>query len=230
MITLGVLQHTDSEYLGLMEDHFEGRNIRFHYIRPFTPGATIPATAEGFAGLIVLGAGPRGAVSGDLLASLGPELRLIRDAIARQLPIVGLGLGAAMLAIATGGGAEDTRLRLEVVRARRSDPAALGGMMPVEFPIVIYGRDRAILPPGAEILATTTGNEPAVFRINNNCLGFIGHPGIKRAMIEDLVMEFDEAPEDITPGLVRLGEEQRAIADALTPIMVGLIKVTGWMG
>ncbi len=29
MKTLCVLQHTEAEYLGLMEDHLEGRNIRF---------------------------------------------------------------------------------------------------------------------------------------------------------------------------------------------------------
>ena len=51
MKTLCVLQHVEAEYLGLMEDHFEGRNIRFHYVRPFTPGAILPPTGEGFAGL-----------------------------------------------------------------------------------------------------------------------------------------------------------------------------------
>ena len=31
MKTLCVLQHVEAEYLGLIEDHFEGRNIRFRY-------------------------------------------------------------------------------------------------------------------------------------------------------------------------------------------------------
>ena len=29
MKTLVVIQHTSAEYLGLIEDHFEGRRIRF---------------------------------------------------------------------------------------------------------------------------------------------------------------------------------------------------------
>ena len=31
MKTLFVVQHVEAEYLGLLEDHFEGRNIRFRY-------------------------------------------------------------------------------------------------------------------------------------------------------------------------------------------------------
>ena len=71
MKTLCVVQHLESEYLGLMEDHFEGRNIRFRYCRPFTPERPIPSTAEDSDGLVLLGAGPIGIVSGDLIPSLG---------------------------------------------------------------------------------------------------------------------------------------------------------------
>ena len=70
MKTLCVLQHIEAEYLGLLEDHFEGRNIRFRYCRPFTPGASIPASAEDNDGLVLLGSGPKGIVTGDLIPSL----------------------------------------------------------------------------------------------------------------------------------------------------------------
>jgi GMP synthase-like glutamine amidotransferase len=103
MKTLCVLQHTEAEYLGLIEDHFESRAIRFAYARPFTPGGIVPATPDGFDGLVLLGAGPRGIVSGDLLESLGPELRLASAFLERGLPVLGFGLGAAILAVAAGG-------------------------------------------------------------------------------------------------------------------------------
>jgi len=76
MLTLCAVQHTEGEYLGLMEDHFESRAIRFLYTRPFVAGGSIPADAQGFDGLVLLGAGPRGVVSGDILPSLNAELRL----------------------------------------------------------------------------------------------------------------------------------------------------------
>jgi hypothetical protein len=34
MNVVAVVQHTAGEYLGLIEDHLEGRRIRFQYFRP----------------------------------------------------------------------------------------------------------------------------------------------------------------------------------------------------
>jgi GMP synthase (glutamine-hydrolysing) len=229
MKTLCVLQHFESDYLGLMEDHFEGRNIRFRYCRPFTPGGTIPATAEDYDGLVILGAGPLGIVSGNLIASLGPELRLTRDFLARGLPIVGIGIGACVLAAAAGGGAEEAPLRFVVDTARRVDAQALGGHLPQSFPIAVYMRDRPVLPDDARVLAVGDAGEPMLFQVRENCFGFLGHPGIKSAMIEDLIMEFDEVPEHTAETLADLRAAQGGVAAALSQIMVGLIEVAHLM-
>jgi len=133
MKTLCVLQHVEAEYLGLLEDHFEARNIRFRYCRPFTPGASIPTSAEEYDGLILLGAGPKGIVSGDLIPSLGAELRLTRDFLDRGLPVIGIGIGACILTTAAGGGAEEAPLRFTLDNARRVVPDALGGMCRQRF-------------------------------------------------------------------------------------------------
>jgi len=229
MKTLCVLQHVEAEYLGLMEDHFEGRNIRFHYLRPFTPGMIMPPSAEGFAGLVILGAGPNGVVSGNLIPSLGPELRLTRDFLDRGLPVIGIGTGTCVLTSAAGGGADDAPLRFTVERAERCVPDALGGHLPVSFPVAIYMRDRPVLPAEAKVLAAGAGGEPLVFQIHENCLGFLGHPGIKGGMIEDLIMEFEEVPEGTAERLDDLRSAQGEIAAALGEIMVGLIEITGLM-
>jgi GMP synthase-like glutamine amidotransferase len=229
MKTLCVLQHTEAEYLGLMEDHFEGRNIRFQYRRPFTPGAKVPASAEGYDGLIVLGGGPLGIVSGALVPSLAPELRLAADFLARGLPVVGIGIGAAILSVAAGGGAEEAPLGFFVETARRASPQALGGHLPERFPAAVYMRDRPVPPADAAILATDADGHPLVFQIGDSSVGFLGHPGVKSAMIEDLIMEFDETPEGTAETLEKLRAAQSEIAVALAEIMVGLIGVTGWM-
>ena len=67
------------------------------------------------------------------------------------------------------------------------------------------------------------------FRCGDNCFGFVGHPGIKSAMIEDLIMEFDEAPEGTAEMLARLRAVQGEIAAALAAIMVGLVDATHLM-
>jgi len=229
MKTLCVIQHVEAEYLGLMEDQFEGRNIRFQYVRPFTPGAIVPFTAEDFAGLVLLGAGPKGVVSGDLIPSLGPELRLTRDFLERKLPVIGIGAGTCILASAAGGGADDAPLRFTVETARLVIPDALGGHLPETFPVAIYMRDRPVLPAAATVLARGAHDEPLVFQLPGNCVGFLGHPGAKSAMIEDLIMEFDEIPEGTAGTLASLRAVQGEIASALGEIMVGLIELTRLM-
>ncbi|MGJ4964920.1 type 1 glutamine amidotransferase [Bradyrhizobium sp. HKCCYLRH3061] len=229
MKTLCVLQHFEADYLGSMEDQFEGRNVGFRYCRPFTAGGSIPATAGDFDGLIVLGAGPLGVVSGNLLPSLGPELRLVRDFLARGLPVIGIGAGSCILATACGGGTQEAPLRFVVETARRVDPAALGGHLPRSFPVAIYMRDRPVLPADASVLAIDSAGEPAVFQLRDNCFGFLGHPGIKSAMIEDLIMAFDECPDRTAETLADLRVVQREIAAALGPLMIGLIESTHLM-
>lgn len=229
MKTLCILQHVEAEYLGLMEDQFESRAIRFRYVRPFAPGGSVPQSADGFDGLVLLGAGPFGIVSGNLVTSLGPELRLARDFIAHRLPVIGIGVGACILAVAAGGGTEAAPLRFSIETARRVAPRALAGHLPERFPAALYMRDRPVLPPDAETLAVFGADEPALFQTHGNCLGFLGHPGIKSGMIEDLIMEFEDVPAGTAETLTRLRAAQGKIASALSQIMIGLVKLAHLM-
>ena len=229
MRTLCVLQHTEAEFLGLLEDHFENRAIRFHYVRPFTPGARMPADAAGFDGLVLLGAAPYGVVSGMLLPSLAAELRLTRDFLARGLPVVGIGAGAAILCVAAGGGVAEAPLHVGLHEARRLRDDALHGHLPASYPMFVCMRDRPVPPDDATVLAEDETGAPALFGLRGNCLGFIGHPGLKSGMLEDLVLAFDEMPADSGAALMQLRARQADLAEALSGIMVGLIAVTGLM-
>jgi len=48
-------------------------------------------------------------------------------------------------------------------------------------------------------------------------------------MVEDLVMEFEEVPANVSQGLERLRMVQPEIEDALVPIMTGLVQCTSLM-
>lgn len=229
MKTLCVLQHVESEYLGLLEDQLEGRNIGFGYCRPFTPGGRVPSETGSYDGLIVLGAGPLGIVSGNLIPSLGAELRLVASFLDSGLPVVGIGIGAAILATAGGGGAHEAPLRFEVTRAQRTTPDALCGHLPETWPAAIFMRDRPALPGDAQVLAVDEAGVPLVFKVGTTGIGFLGHPGIKPAMVEDLIMEFGEAPDDAAESLEALRGTYRDIEAALIQIMVGLVEMTHWM-
>lgn len=229
MKRLDVLQHTSAEYLGLIEDHLEGRGLRFRYHRPFTGASPVPAAASVADGLILLGAGPWGTAGARDLPTLADEVALARACIAAGVPVIGIGAGAQIVALAEGGTSTPAPLVFDVVPARRTSADALFGYLPETFPAAIYMRDRAEPPPGATVLAEAPDGRPLVWQTRAAVLGFAGHPGMKVAMVEDLVMEFTDAPDALGAGLASLRAAQRALEDALVPIMTGLVRATGWM-
>lgn len=229
MKRLSVVQHTSAEYLGAMEDHLEARRIRFQYFRPFTEGTPLPHPDAIGDGLVLLGGGPWGTAGERNLPSLEAELDLATTCIMQEKPIIAVGLGAQILAMAAGGGSEPAPLEFTVGTATRAEDDALNGFLPEHYPLAVYMRDRPVPPAYAKTLAVDEAGCASLFQIGKNAFGFTGHPGIKPAIIEDLVMEFEESPEDTGEGLEALRATKAEIDDALVQIMTGLVQLTGLM-
>ncbi len=227
---LSVIQHTSAEYLGLMEDHLEGRRIRFNYARPFTEKGKPPEISTIGDGLVLLGGGPWGSAGGRDVPTLADEVTLTRAALMTGLPILAFGLGAQILSLAADGSVDATPLEFKAGHARRVEAGALNGYLPERFPHVTYMRDRPVPPGYAKVLAEDEEGHAALFQIGDNAFGFAGHPGFKLAMAEDLIMEFEEGPVGETKdAFANLRGMKTQIEDALVPIMTGLIQLTGWM-
>jgi GMP synthase-like glutamine amidotransferase len=229
MKRLTVIQHNSAEYLGLLEDHLEGRRIRFDYVRPFVEGTPVPDYDLVGDGLILLGGGPWGSAGARNVPTLKQEIALATGCLMAGVPIIGFGLGAQILALAAGGGVIERDLYSSVGVAKRVADGALNGFLPETYPIIRYGRDRAIMPSYAKELAVDEAGETVLFQIGENCFGFDGHPGIKPAMVEDLVMEFEEAPDNSGETLDAMRFKVKEVEDSLIPIMTGLVQMTGIM-
>ena len=229
MRLVSVVQHTSAEYLGLIEDHLEGRGIRFQYFRPFTAGGKLPDQDGVRDGLVVLGGGPWGSAGANDVPTLREEIKLARAALMFESPVIGIGLGAQILALAAGGRSEPAGLQFEVTTARRADAGALDGYLPEEYPLAIYMRDWPAPPAHARVLARDRKGRDVLWQIGERAFGFAGHPGLKVAMVEDLIMEFDESPGDAGPELQKLRAAQASIEDALVPIMTGVVQLARWM-
>jgi len=229
MNVVAVIQHTAGEYLGLMEDHLEGRRIRFQYYRPFAGGRRLPSPDLPADALILLGGGPWGSAGVRDLPTLANEIEVTRGRLDEGTPVIGIGLGAQILAIAAGGGVEASEFIFESGLATRIRDDALNGYLPETFNQVVYMRDWPVPPEDAEILATDNRGRPSVFKVGTNAYGFAGHPGIKLGMIEDLIMEFDDVPANASIELEKLAELQRILEDELVPIMTGLVQCTSLM-
>ena len=229
MNVVAVIQHTAGEYLGLIEDHLEGRRIRFQYFRPFAGGRKLPDPGLPADALVLLGGGPWGASGVRDLPTLAEEVELTRMRLAEGTPVVGFGLGAQILALAAGGQVEEAPLTFEAMTVTRVVDDALNGFLPETFTQVVYMRDRAVPPPDARLLAVDEQGRPAVWQVGDDAFGFSANPGIKLGMAEDLIMEFEEVPDDTASGLESLRGLQSSIEDDLVPIMTGLVQLTRLM-
>ena len=228
MNVVAVIQHTAGEYLGLIEDHLEGRRIRFQYYRPFAAGK-LPAHELPADALILLGGGPWGAAGSRDLPTLDAEVEIARRRLEEGTPVIGFGLGAQILALAAGGGVEPRELTFELLTATRTRDDALNGYLPERFHQAVYMRDWPVLPEAAVVLAEDSAGRPAVWQVGENAYGFSGNPGIKLGMVEDLIMEFEEVPADAAGQLEQLRPMQRVLEDELVPIMTGLVQCTSLM-
>ena len=169
--------------------------------------------------------------SPDLQAAkqLAEEVELTRQRLAEGTPVVGIGLGAQILALAAGGGVESRELTLETLTATRTRDDALNGFLPQTFNQVVYMRDWPVVPAHATVLAIDNFERPAVWQVGENAFGFSGNPGIKLGMVEDLIMEFEEVPVDTAGQLEKLRALQAVLEDELVPIMTGLVQCTSLM-
>ena len=229
MKTVSVLQNTDAEHLGLIEDHLEGRNIRFRYIRPAHDSSWVAKFDLPKDGLIILGAAPYGTISSPKLPLLDQRVKIIEACIDERLPVLAFGTGTQLLMLACGNTVKPSELSLRVQTAKKVDSEALNGHLPEEYPVVTYMRDIPVIPSDSRTLSITEDGVPALFQIFDNCLGFIGHPGLKSAMIEDSIVQmpaFDVAEPEV---LEIIRNRQSEIELALASIMTGVIQLTGWM-
>jgi GMP synthase (glutamine-hydrolysing) len=145
------------------------------------PGVSIPATPDGFDAVVLLGGGYL--PDDDRHAPWLPtERELARRAVADGLPLLGVCLGAQLLAAVAGGTVRGDHGRPErgscpvSLRAEaETDPLFAG--LPAEFRVIQNHRDQITgLPPGAVHLAESAACPVQAFRVGERAWGVQFHP------------------------------------------------------
>lgn len=95
-----VLQHAESENLGMIEDALIAAGVACEFVHTFK-GQPVPSGVDGSSGLIVMG-GPMGVYDRDRFPFLIQEMKLMEAFLKAQRPILGVCLGSQLLAAALG--------------------------------------------------------------------------------------------------------------------------------
>ena len=221
-----VCQHVAFEILGTLNPLLKSYGVRIKYVN-FGRDPDARPSLDGYRGLVVLG----GPMNVDQVAEhphLTTEVELIREAIDRGLPVLGICLGAQLIAKALGacvGPSPEKEIGwydVTLTESGRNDPlfAHFGGTEK----IFQWHGDTFAIPKGAVHLAASPGCTHQAFRYGDNVYALQFHLEVDEALIERWlnvpvhVAELAELSGNVDPDSIRSDthehiEQLRSLAD-----------------
>jgi GMP synthase (glutamine-hydrolysing) len=227
MRKLLVFQHSPREPLGLFDPMLRRAGFRIRYVNFARDPAQRPDVTR-YNGLIVLG-GPMNVDQAALYPHLTTEIEAIKVALARGIPILGICLGAQLLAAALGavvrhnGESEIGWYRVHPTAATPGDPLCrhLDGSQHV-FQWHSYTFD---LPHGAVHLASTPICPNQAFRYGDRAYGLQFHLEADAHLVRRWLKDGELDAEDIA----RDTHEHAQRAQSLSESVFGeFIELLGW--
>ncbi|MGI9237715.1 MAG: type 1 glutamine amidotransferase [Woeseiaceae bacterium] len=181
-----VFQHVPFEPLGTLDPLLKESGFRIRYVNFGREPESRPAL-DRYEALIVLG-GPMNSDQIDSFPNLVTEVQIIREALGRDMSILGICLGAQLLAKALGGSVSRNPVReigwydVELTEQGVSDPVLSAFKRRQQ--VFQWHEDGITLPPGAVHLAGSPASAVQAFRYGKHAYGFQFHLEASRRLID----------------------------------------------
>lgn len=183
-----VFQHVPYEPLGTLDPLLKEYGFRLRYVNFGREPEQRPAL-DRYEALIILG-GPMSSEQIDSYPNLITEVEIIREAVDRDMSVLGICLGAQLIAKALGGTVARNEIReigwydVQVTEAGLCDPV-LSTFKPTQE-VFQWHEDGITLPANtdAEILASSAASPVQAFRHGEHVYGFQFHLEVNRPLIE----------------------------------------------
>ena len=213
------IQHGDVDKPGLVAEVLAELSLGLCVVHPYA-GEPLSSDASGFDGL-VLGGGGQSAYEVELYPYLESECGLIRSALASKKPVLGLCLGAQLIARALGAKVQRAERKeigffpVTLTRDAAADPMARE--LPGVFGAAHWHGDLFEIPDGSVRLASTALTPNQMFRHGQNCYGFQFHLEMTPALFEELVRDSKDYLLDSGAVPDELIREAREVLPLLEP-------------
>jgi GMP synthase-like glutamine amidotransferase len=198
-----VVTHLPDRQVGLVSDALHGVGCEV-IVRHLGDGEPLPSIGE-IGGIVSLG-GRQSAIDADSDQVISGEVALMRDALDDDVPILGVCLGAQLLAVAAGGEVAHTG-RMYVgwpdllVSPDAADDPVFGGLPP-RLPVLKWHEDVvARLPATGRVLGSSEGPGAALFRVGESAWGSQPHLELTVGMlVDDWLADATEASDVVAAG------------------------------
>lgn len=194
-----VFQHVAHEILGTLNPLLKARGLRVRYVN-FDRNPDEKPSIEKYDGLIVLG-GQMGVYEADKYTHIKVEMQLIEQALKKQIPVLGICLGAQILAHVLGASVRKSPTKevgwhdIDLTTEGTQDPL-LGHFKTREKIFQMHG-DTFDIPKSAVHLASSTACLGQAFRHGENVYGLQFHLEVDEGMIQRWMTNPMSASEDV---------------------------------
>ncbi len=222
------IRHVAFENVGVWRDVLADHGYTLAYAEAGVDDLDAEALAA--ADLLIVLGGPIGVYETDAYPFLVDEIAAVRRRLDRQKPLLGVCLGAQLMAAALGARVAPGPVKeigygpIELTDAGRASPLARLNSLPV----LHWHGDNCDLPAGAELLAATPPCPVQAFRVGRAALGLQFHVEADPARIEAWLVghAFELGKAGVDPRVLRADALRLGAATATA----GREVLSDWLG
>jgi GMP synthase-like glutamine amidotransferase len=183
-----IIQHQATEGPGTIEEEILRAGHQIRRVR-IDQGDKVPDDVGSVGGLVVMG-GSMGVGDQGKLSHLKDEMVLMKKFVQADKPVLGICLGAQLLAAAVGTEVAAGEKEIGWFPVRKLPDAFKDPVLrrlPENFPALMWHGDHFPLPKGAAHLLSTEKCSCAGFRYGKKAYGLVAHLEMTAAMVDEMV-------------------------------------------